>query len=92
MSDKQSNLAGTFSRLQTPQLKKLVELATNEIEKRNGKDVSGMTDSQFRAHVEQELRKADAAAREADLREMLASKDDKKDSKDKPNQKEDDNE
>lgn len=75
---KDADLAGMFKRLPSEQLKKLCDLANTELESRNGKDVAGMSESEFRAYVEKQFSNADKAAREADLRDQLAGKSKKK--------------
>jgi hypothetical protein len=83
-----SDLAGMFKRLPSGELKKLVALVNAEMEKRKGKDVSGMTDAEFRKYVDEQFAAADRAAREADVRRMLGSKDESKDKPQSKDQKE----
>ena len=76
---KDADLAAMFKRLPSEQIKKLCELAQAELDSRDGKDVSGMSDAEFQKYVSALFDKADKAAREADLREQLAGKSNKSD-------------
>ena len=69
-----SDLAGMFKRLPSEALKKIANLAQTELDGRDGKDVSGMSEAEFNKYMSAQFDKADKAAREADLRRQLMGK------------------
>jgi hypothetical protein len=81
--DKKNDLAGMFKRMPSEALTKIRDLADTELERRNGKDVKGMSQKDFDAYVAAQFDKAAKAAREGDLRRQLLGGKSKGDQKEK---------
>src|SRR5262249_18314447 len=93
MATKDNDLAGMFGRLPSDQLKRLADMVGAELEKRGGKkNLGGMSAKEFRAYVDEQVRKADRAAGEADLRQQLGGKDQRDNKPTSKDQKEAENE
>ena len=74
--DKTGDFAGILERFSPEQFSKLQKMLAAEKKRRgtDGKSVTAMSDSEFRSYVNEQFSKADKAAREADLRSLLAGK------------------
>ena len=65
--------AAMFGRMTSPQLKKIIQLAETELNKRSPDDIGGMDESQFRKYTEGQIRKAEREKSDSAKREKSNS-------------------